>query len=240
MEFLRLGDMTLFICFVQSSLLLPTTSPFWNQCVHGSRLGNRMFLWHSHSELWASARTTGSYRRAEQGGLWLHCPSRWSSSESTNQPELPSVWNPAHPRYLDGSDQLPSSSQWQDWKREVALPLRRCRGTACPDRLPHTRNSQAHHYHILWALNSASQSFCTLHRVFVTVPCKFSQLAKISATCRSLPHCYQLLRGRTVGARGQSRRWLDRLAAEQTGAVWTGYWKMALRTQECTERQLLV
>lgn len=33
MEFLRPGDMTLFICFVRFSLLLPTTSPFWNQCV---------------------------------------------------------------------------------------------------------------------------------------------------------------------------------------------------------------
>lgn len=31
MEFLWPGDMTLFICFVQSSLFLPTTSPFWNQ-----------------------------------------------------------------------------------------------------------------------------------------------------------------------------------------------------------------
>lgn len=75
---------------------------------------------------------------------------------------------------------------------------------------------------------------------FVTVPCKFSQLAKISATCRSLPHCYQLPRGWTVSARGQSQRWLDRLAVEQTGAVWTGYWKMSLHTRECTERQLLV
>lgn len=51
----------------------------------------------------------------------------------------------------------------------------------------------------------------TLHSV-VSVPCKCSQLAKFSATCRSHPHWYQLQRGWTSSARGQSQLWLVLLA----------------------------
>lgn len=167
MEFLWLGDMTLFICFVRSSLFLPTTSPFWNQCVHGSRQRNRMFLWHSHSELWASSENN---RLIEQKTgalptLFQQVERFWVTAELRNEPVFPQLcrsWNPAR-RHLDGSDQLPPSSQWQSWKWERCSTLKPG-GMACPDTFPHTQeDSRAHHYHILWALNSVSQSFrhCT-------------------------------------------------------------------------------
>lgn len=73
MEFLRLGDMTLFICFVQSSLLLPTTSAFWKPERESARVG-------AEEQNVSVGRTTG-FTESGKRELSLLCSSRWSASE---------------------------------------------------------------------------------------------------------------------------------------------------------------
>lgn len=69
-------------------------------------------------------------------------------------------------------------------------------GMACLDTFPHTHagrlpGSSLSHF----MSTQVSQSvFQTLHRV-VSVPCKCFRQAKISATCHSHTHCYQLQKG---------------------------------------------
>lgn len=74
------------------------------------------------------------------------------------------------------------------------------------------RNSQAHHYRVLWALKrSGSQSLRTPRSPFVTVPRKCSQPAKISETCGSHAHCYQPQRGPRTATRskGHKSEWVS-------------------------------
>lgn len=126
MKFLRLGDMTLFICFVRSSLFLPTTSSFWNQCVHGSRQRNRMFLWHSHSKFWASSENNRliEEKTGALPALFQQVERFWVTAELRIEPVFPQLcrsWNSAR-RHLDGSDQLPPSSRWQRLEVRGAIP----------------------------------------------------------------------------------------------------------------------
>lgn len=158
--------MTLFICFVQSSLLLPTTSPFWNQRVHGSRqLGeqNVSVAQSQRRALGFSAREQQAHRgEREREQLSPHCSSRWSASEEQlsrrNEPVFPPAVRELESSpavNLDGSDQLPPCSRRQELEVRGAIASKPGGGgwvcwTACPDTLAHTQeDSQAHHYHIL-------------------------------------------------------------------------------------------
>lgn len=235
MEFLWLGNMTLFICFVQSSLLLPTTSPFWNRAVHGSRQRNRMFLWHSHSKLCGfgeNNRLIGGESGSAPcivpaGGAlltnsWLH--KKWASvSPSCAGAGIQPI------RHLDGFDQLSPVLSVSELEVRGAVPWKPAgavlpsHGSTHMGRLPSLSLS-----HFM----STQSVIQTLHKA-VSVPCKCSRLAKISATCRSHPHSYQLQKGWTGGARGQSQLWLVLMAEGQTGAVQTGWKLISVQNQRC-------
>lgn len=155
--------------------------------------------------------------------LSLHCSSRWSASQPTAEFECP----PPHPPKPTAVHELESSPPSPWWLQSItsvfsvtelevrgAIPWSLEGGGGLPrhgcthaGRLP---GSSLSHF------MSTQSVIQTLHKV-VSVPCKRSRLAKISATCRSHPHCYQLQRGWTGSARGQSQLWLVLLGCRADG-----------------------
>lgn len=155
--------------------------------------------------------------RAEKLELSLHCSSRWSASDLTAElkkwasvspavQELES--SPAVHRHLDGSDQLPSVFSVTELEVRGAIPWSLEGGGQRPAQTRlHTRGKTPRLIIITFYEHSAQSVIQTLHTA-VSVPCKCSRLAKFSETCRSHPHCYQLQRGWTSSAQGQSQLWL--------------------------------
>lgn len=206
MEFLWLGNMTLFICFVQSSLLLPTTSPFWNRAVHGSRQRNRMFLWHSHSKLCGFGENNRLIE--EKAGalpaLFQQVERFWLTADFIrNEPVFPpavqelesspSVTLTALINYLP-------SSRCQNWKWEVQY-LESLQGLSCPATVLHTREgSQAYHYHILWALSQSFRHCTRLSVCHVNAPgwLRLVQLVAPTHTVISCKRAGQAVRGGKV------------------------------------------
>lgn len=109
-------------------------------------------------------------------------------------------WNSTrrHPRWLQSITSIFSATELEV---RGAVYLERLEEQAPRAHAGGLPGSSLSHFMSTQACQSVVQ---TLHRV-VSVPCKRFAWAKISATCHSHTHCYQLQRGWTGSVRGQSQ-----------------------------------
>lgn len=216
MEFLRLGDMTLFICFLRSALSSSHYLCFYSQRAHGSSQRSRMFQWCSHGLL----RVLGEEDKEERGSCLLFIPAG-GALLSTSWASV--CWNPVPPSPY-GLDQLALafSVAEREVKRTIPGGLEgRGLSRIHSGRLP---GSSLSHFTSTWLGRLVIQ---TLHTA-VSVPCRCSLLAKFSMACCSHPRRYQTL-GWTGNRTGQSQLWLVLLSE---GAEEAGCWIMP---QTCTD-----
>lgn len=165
-------------------------------------------------------------RLLDTGRHWQLWSSRWSSTEEQLTPDFPSAELCHHFLFYFYFKGL----FFKDWKissLRCAIHFRALEGStvvhmrAQPCSCALLRKSQAHHYHILWALNSGSQSLRTprspLSPCHVNAP-SWLRLVQLVAPTHTV---ISRRGGRTVRARGQSEWWLGRSGV--CLVLWTCY-----------------
>ena len=227
MEFLRPGDMTLFICFVRFSLLLPTTSPFWNQCVcTGRGSGTECFCGTVSAGVgpqWEQQAHRGESRSSPcfvpaGGALLSHS---WAQESSQCFPPdragagiqltvtLMTLIN--YPHLLSDRAGSERCNTLKPEEEEVA----------CPDTLPpthtHTHINTHTHTHTLQGSSLShfmstrlSHSLTHSDSAHGLSVCHVNALSWVRLVWLVAPTllCYQLQRGWTGSVRGQSQLWL--------------------------------